>query len=45
MSDDNDHDDWVEIMRHFEELYNKQKPLGEDFEKVLNDNLDDLYDS
>lgn len=36
-------DDEKQLCEFYKELAEKQEPLGEDFEKVLYDNLDDLY--
>lgn len=33
------------ILEFFDELMKRQQPLGAEFEKVLNDNLSDLYES
>lgn len=35
--------DILEASKKLSELASKQQPLGKDFEKVLYDNLDDLY--
>lgn len=34
-----------DLANFFVDLASKQKPLGEEFTKVLNDNLDTLYGS
>ncbi len=33
-----------EIYQTFHYLYKRQQPLGSEFEAVLNDNIDDLYE-
>lgn len=34
----------IKLKDLYKDLYDEQEPLGEEFEKVLNDNLWDLYD-
>ena len=36
-------DDEVELCGFYKELAEKQEPLGEEFEKVLYENIEELY--